>query len=232
MSPPCWSQVPSVAIETVFLQDNTSIIQDEVLSHRLGLVPLNVDPRRLTMRQGDDKADSTNTLVFCMDVVGTAPPAPTDGSAAQRFHHVYASSLQWVPQEGQKNKELGEVDPAPVHGDILLAKLQPGQRITLEAHAVKGIGKDHAKFSPVATASYRLLPAVQLLKPVYDDLAVELAARSRVFDAVPCTDDSGHKTQAVVARPRLCNMSRELLRDPRFADSLRITRVNAHFLCE
>ena len=33
-------------------------------------------------------------------------------------------------------------------------------------HAVKGIGKDHAKFSPVSTASYRLLPEIRLLRPV------------------------------------------------------------------
>ena len=36
----------------------------------------------------------------------------------------------------------------------------PGQRIALEAHARKGVGKDHTKFSPVATASYRLLPGI------------------------------------------------------------------------
>jgi DNA-directed RNA polymerase I and III subunit RPAC1 len=36
--------------------------------------------------------------------------------------------------------------------------LRQGQQIQLELHCVKGVGKDHAKFSPVATASYRLLP--------------------------------------------------------------------------
>lgn len=45
-----------------------------------------------------------------------------------------------------------------MHDDILIAELRPGQRIVLEAHACKGTGKDHVKFSPVATASYRLLP--------------------------------------------------------------------------
>jgi hypothetical protein len=38
------------------------------------------------------------------------------------------------------------------------------QCIQLEAHAIKGIGKDHAKWSPVATAWYRLLPQVVLLR--------------------------------------------------------------------
>ena len=31
---------------------------------------------------------------------------------------------------------------------------------------MKGIGKDHAKFSPVATASYRLLPEITLSQPI------------------------------------------------------------------
>jgi len=46
----------------------------------------------------------------------------------------------------------------PVHEDIVIAKLRPGQRIEFEAHCRKGVGKDHTKFSPVATAAYRLLP--------------------------------------------------------------------------
>ncbi|RYG52255.1 hypothetical protein EON66_09940 [archaeon] len=39
------SEVPSVAFEHVYLFKNTSIIQDEVLCHRIGLIPLNIDPR-------------------------------------------------------------------------------------------------------------------------------------------------------------------------------------------
>lgn len=33
--------------------------------------------------------------------------------------------------------------------DILIAKLRPGQAIDLRMHCVKGVGQDHAKFSPV-----------------------------------------------------------------------------------
>lgn len=36
-------------------------------------------------------------------------------------------------------------------------------------------GKDHAKFSPVATASYRLLPDITLLEPVEGEAAAELS---------------------------------------------------------
>lgn len=38
------------------------------------------------------------------------------------------------------------------------------QVIELEAHGCKGIGREHAKWSPVATAWYRLHPEVVLLK--------------------------------------------------------------------
>lgn len=42
------SEVPSVAAEYVYFFNNTSVIQDEVLAHRIGLVPLKVDPDMLT----------------------------------------------------------------------------------------------------------------------------------------------------------------------------------------
>jgi DNA-directed RNA polymerase I and III subunit RPAC1 len=39
------AEVPTMAIEQVYIQDNSSIIQDEVLAHRLGLIPIKADPR-------------------------------------------------------------------------------------------------------------------------------------------------------------------------------------------
>lgn len=62
-----------------------------------------------------------------------------------------------------------------VHKDILVAKMRPGQCIDLEAHARKGIGADHAKWSPVATAWYRLQPEVALKGPVDGEDAKLLA---------------------------------------------------------
>ena len=34
-----------MAIERVYIANNTSVVQDEVLSHRLGLIPIRADPR-------------------------------------------------------------------------------------------------------------------------------------------------------------------------------------------
>ena len=46
------SEVPTMAIEHVYIMDNSSIIQDEVLAHRIGLIPLNVDPTKFEFFQG------------------------------------------------------------------------------------------------------------------------------------------------------------------------------------
>jgi len=51
-------------------------------------------------------------------------------------------------------------DVGPVFDDILISKMRPGQEFEMKLIAGKGMGKDHAKFSPVSTASYRLLPTI------------------------------------------------------------------------
>ena len=62
------SEVATMAVKTVYFHDNTSIIQDEVLAHRLGLVPLKVDPNLFqNYNESIDKTD-LNTLVYRLDV--------------------------------------------------------------------------------------------------------------------------------------------------------------------
>lgn len=45
-------QLPTMAIEKVLIANNTSVIQDEVLAHRLGLIPIIVDPRLFEYMSG------------------------------------------------------------------------------------------------------------------------------------------------------------------------------------
>ena len=54
------SDVPTMAFDRVELY-NTSIIQDEVLAHRLGLIPLKADPRLFEFRQDGKNLVITNS---------------------------------------------------------------------------------------------------------------------------------------------------------------------------
>lgn len=54
------------------------------------------------------------------------------------------------------------IKPAMVHDNILIAKLRENQEINLEIFAEKGIGKKHAKWSPVSTCFYRLMPSIKI----------------------------------------------------------------------
>lgn len=150
--------MPTVAIEHVWISVNTSIIQDEVLAHRIGLIPIGVDPRKLDYVVGEEETDK-DTLVFHFDVECKneySGVIKANGEKAFVNENALSGSLTWLPQGSQL--EVFPEGVKPVHDDIVVAKLKPGQRIEFEAHCRKGVGKDHTKFSPVATASYRLLP--------------------------------------------------------------------------
>jgi hypothetical protein len=46
-----YTKVPTMAIEHVFVFNNTSIIADEVLAHRLGLIPIYADPGQFDIKR-------------------------------------------------------------------------------------------------------------------------------------------------------------------------------------
>ncbi|VEU21887.1 DEKNAAC102884 [Brettanomyces naardenensis] len=226
------SEVPSVAIEYVYIFNNTSVIQDEVLSHRLGLVPLKVDPDLLTWvdQSADEKDKFTdeNTIVLTLNVTCTKNPNATKGDNRPenlyRNSNVYARDLKFEPQ-GRQLETFKDHPVVPCDPDILLAKLRPGQEISLRAHCILGIGSDHAKFSPVATASYRLMPQINILQPItgQDALKFQECFPSGVIGI-------NEKGEAFVKDPRKDTVSREVLRHERFKGKVTLGRVRDHFI--
>lgn len=68
------AEVPTMAIESVYMLKNTSIIADEVLSHRLGLIPIKADPRYFDFKEFQDSSNDMNTIVFEIGVKCTKKP--------------------------------------------------------------------------------------------------------------------------------------------------------------
>jgi DNA-directed RNA polymerases I and III subunit RPAC1 len=86
----------------------------------------------------------------------------------------------------------------------------------MELFCEKGIGKTHAKWSPVATAYYRLVPDIKLNKDVSNEDAKELKKLCPVgvFDI----EDIGGKKKAFVKDVRKCTTCRECIRPDKFKD--------------
>lgn len=120
-------QVPTIAIEHVWIAVNSSILQDEVLAHRVGLIPIKVDPRKLDYVIGDEETDK-DTIVFHYDVECKAERTETvkaNGENAFVNENALSGSLTWLPQGSQS--ETFPQGIAPVHSDIVVAKLKPGE---------------------------------------------------------------------------------------------------------
>ncbi|XP_037544068.1 DNA-directed RNA polymerases I and III subunit RPAC1 isoform X2 [Nematolebias whitei] len=176
------AEVPTMAIEKVFIYNNTSIVQDEVLAHRLGLIPIKADPRLFEFKNAaeesaEEEASEIDTIQLQLKIKCRRNPSASKDSSDPRElylnHMVYSRDIQWIPL-GNQADVFADSCIAPVHDDILIAQLRPGQELDIVMHCVKGIAKDHAKFSPVATASYRLLPEITLLEPVEGEKAERL----------------------------------------------------------
>lgn len=120
----CMTDVPTYAIETVTFLENTSVLYDEIVAHRLGLVPLETElPDDLLLA----KKGSTVKLTL-----------------AKEGGTVYSGDLK------SSDKTI-----KPVYDNIPIVKLTDVQKLVLEAEAVLGIGREHAKWQPTTVCAYR-----------------------------------------------------------------------------
>ena len=56
--------VPSIAIDKVLMFQNTSVINDEVLVHRLGLIPINANPDLFISKRENTGFNDSNCVKF------------------------------------------------------------------------------------------------------------------------------------------------------------------------
>ncbi|EZG45041.1 DNA-directed RNA polymerase family I and III subunit [Gregarina niphandrodes] len=212
------AEVPTMAIETVHLYQNTGVLQDEVLCHRLGLVPFKVEPETYKYRTENEELTAENSLCFKLHIVCT----PENLDQEKKCLPVYSRDFVWVPLSEQQKEQYPE-PPRPVSEDYLITKLRPGQEIEAVCYLEKGIGKTHAKWSPVCPAVYRLHPKIifpqgVLRGPEAEDL-VNLCPMN-VFDI-----ENG---EAIVAKPTQCTTCRACIE--RFPTQVEVRKIKDHFI--
>ena len=115
----CLNGIPIFAVDTVDIYENTSILADEGISHRLGLIPLKTELSAIQTNNETDK------IVLSLD-----------SGVATETRTVFSNEL----------KSQDDVIK-PVSDNIPIVTLAPNQRIKFEAHARLGRGTEHAKWN-------------------------------------------------------------------------------------
>lgn len=138
------SEVPCMAIDEVVMIENSSVLQDEMIAHRLGLIPLKTD------------LDSYNLPEEC----------PCKSEFGCNLCRV-SLTLDVEAEKGTRTVYSGEIvsenpDIVPVSDRIPIVKLAKEQRLRLEAYARLGKGKRHAKWQPVSMCTYKFLPRIKI----------------------------------------------------------------------
>jgi len=138
------AEVPVMAIDDTVMIENSSVLHDEILALRLGLVPLKTD---LDAYNLPEKCSCKSELGchLCRTVL------TLDVEAKNEQQTVYSGDM--VPEDPHV---------APVSDKIPLVKLATGQKVRLEAYAKLGKGMTHAKWQPVSSCIYRYVPIVKI----------------------------------------------------------------------
>jgi len=115
--------VPVLAVDTVEFTKNDSVLYDEILAHRIGLVPLETDKTVTPMEECSCKGKGCGKCSLSLTLNVSGPKT------------VYSKDM--------KGKGV-----SVVYSDIPLVILQKGQELEFIATARLGTAKEHAKFSP------------------------------------------------------------------------------------
>ena len=113
----CLNGVPVFAIDTIDIIENSSVIADEDLGHRLGMIPLKTELSKF------DEPDSR--VMFVLDSGDIKSPRTVTSADLLSKDEVVK----------------------PISDKIPIAYLAPGQRIKFEAYARLGRGTEHAKWN-------------------------------------------------------------------------------------
>jgi DNA-directed RNA polymerase subunit D len=118
------SEVPTMAIEWVDFKKNDSALNDEIIAHRLGLIPLTFD--RKIYNLPSECSCNGKGCSRCQVKLSLKKKGPCT---------VYAEDLKSTDENVK-----------PVYPKIPIVELLEGQELQLEATAQLGIGREHAKW--------------------------------------------------------------------------------------
>jgi DNA-directed RNA polymerase subunit D len=137
------SEIPVMAVDEVIVLKNDSPLYDEIISHRLGMIPLKTDLKAYKLPRECDCGGFGCALCqvsLTCEVINTSN-IPIE---------IFSGDLKTT------DPEIMPVDP-----NILIVKIDKNNQLILEAYAILGLAKDHVKWQAVSNIFYRDYPEIE-----------------------------------------------------------------------
>lgn len=156
------AEIPTVAIDMVDIAKNTSVLPDEFLAHRLGLIPLHSKgvAERLNLVR-DCECDDPEDCDKCTVQLRLRAKCTTEHAHLK----VFASHITRMTE---RNDDIGRPVIRDPNGEgPLILKLRNGQEIDFKCYARRGNAKEHAKWSPTSAVGFEYDPLNKLKHTTY-----------------------------------------------------------------
>jgi len=161
------AEVPTMAIDKVEFKQNSTVLHDDFLAHRLGLIPLTSvhagwNTEAISEAQDFQYNRDCSCSAYCPNcTVNFEINVKCEGEERK------VTTKDLIPEmEGDSRCQVACREGE----EILICKMRKGQHLHVNAQAQKGIGKEHAKWNPCCTAYFAYEPEVELNEKVYATL--------------------------------------------------------------
>ncbi|KAI8617096.1 DNA-directed RNA polymerase [Chytriomyces sp. MP71] len=148
------AEVPTMAIDLVDIESNSSVLVDEMISHRLGLIPL-ISNNTLGIFYTRD-CSCAEYCEQCAVIFTLAVRCESDTNRDVTARDLISSNPAVTPYFANEEDS-----------GVVICKLRKGQEVRMRCVAKKGTAKEHAKWSPVAAIAFEYDPHNRLRHTTY-----------------------------------------------------------------